>query len=116
MSLFYGCTSLVNPPELPATTMATECYRQLFKNCSSLVNAPELPAKTLTEGCYRQLFHGCSKLNNVTIYANDISATNCTLQWLSGVASTGTFRNLGSATYPTDSTSGIPTGWTEVKN
>ena len=115
MSLFYGCTSLVNPPKLPATKMATECYRQLFKNCSSLVNAPELPAKTLAEGCYQQLFYGCSKLNNVTIYANDISATNCTLKWLSNVASTGTFRNLGTATYPTGE-SGIPTGWTIVKN
>ena len=114
-SLFYGCTSLVNPPELPATKMATECYRQLFKNCTSLVNAPELPAKTLAEGCYQQLFYGCSKLNNVTIYANDISATNCTLKWLNGVASSGTFNNYGTATYPTDSPSGIPSGWTEVK-
>ena len=139
--LFYGCTSLVNVPKLPATTMATGCYQQLFRNCSklvnapalpatemkpncyrslffgctSLVNAPELPAKTLAEGCYQQLFYGCSKLNHLTVYANDISATNCTSNWLSGVASTGTFNNYGSATYPTNSASGIPTGWTEVK-
>ena len=115
MSLFYGCTSLVNPPELPATKMATECYRQLFKNCTSLVNAPELPTTTLAEGCYQQLFYGCSKLNNVKVYADDISATNCTFGWLSNVASTGTFHNLGSATYPTG-VSGIPSGWTVVNS
>ena len=61
------------------------------------------------------MFFGCSKLNSITVYADDISATDCTDYWLSKVASSGTFRNLGTATYPTG-TSGIPTGWTEVKN
>ena len=112
---FKECTSLVNAPELPATTLEVECYRALFYGCTSLVNAPELPAKTLKTDCYIDLFRDCSKLNNITVYANDISATNCTTNWLSGVASTGTFRNLGSATYVKDSVSGIPSGWTEVK-
>jgi hypothetical protein len=51
-------------------------------------------------------------INSITTYANDISATDCLFNWLSGVASTGDFYNLGGATYPTG-TSGIPTGWTE---
>ena len=114
-ALFARCTSLVNAPELPATTLADGCYRELFFGCTSLINPPELPAETLTTRCYQSLFYGCSKLNNVTVYANDISATNCTTNWLSGVASSGTFNNYGSATYTTDSPSGIPTGWTEVK-
>ena len=113
---FKGCTSLVNPPELPATTLEVECYRALFFGCTSLVNAPELPAKTLKTDCYRDLFRDCSKLNNVTVYANDISATNCTTNWLSGVASEGIFNNYGSATYTANSPSGIPTGWVENKN
>ena len=113
---FKGCTSLVNAPELPATTLAVECYRALFYGCTSLVNAPELPATTLVQDCYRDIFRDCSKLNNITVYANDISAYSCTSNWLKNVASSGTFRNLGSATYATDSISGIPTGWTEVKN
>lgn len=115
-SLFYGCTSLINPPKLPATKMATGCYQQLFRNCSKLVNAPELPAKVLVEGCYRSTFQGCSKLNNITVYADDISATNCTFRWLYNVASEGIFNNYGSATYTVDSPSGIPTGWVENKN
>ena len=115
-ALFARCTSLVNAPELPATTLADGCYRELFYGCTSLVNPPELPAETLTTNCYQQLFYGCSKLNNITVYARDISATNCTSNWLSGVASEGTFNNYGSATYTTDSPSGIPTGWVENKN
>ena len=115
-ALFARCTSLVKAPKLPATTLADGCYRELFYGCTSLVNPPELPAETLKTNCYQQLFYGCSKLNHLTVYANDISATNCTSNWLSGVASSGTFNNYGSATYTTDSPSGIPTGWVENKS
>ena len=101
---------------LPYTTLAEYCYQSMFDGCTSLTTAPELPATTLASYCYRYMFYQCFKLNSITVYANDISATNCTSSWLSNVASSGTFRNLGSATYPTDSASGIPTGWTEVKN
>lgn len=114
-SIFKNCISLISSPELPASTLTNYCYTSAFDGCTSLVNPPELPAKTLAEGCYRELFYGCSKLNNITVYANDISANNCTSNWLSGVASTGTFNNMGSATYTINSASGIPTGWTEKK-
>ena len=114
-SMFSGCTSLTTAPTLPATTLASNCYEWMFQNCSKLTTAPALPAKTLAEGCYYNLFNNCTSLNNVTVYADDISALDCTYYWLSGVASSGTFRNLGSAKYPTGA-SGIPTGWTEVKN
>lgn len=115
-ALFARCTSLVNAPDLPATTLADGCYRELFFGCTSLVNPPDLPATTLTTNCYQSLFYGCSKLNSITVYANDISATNCISDWLSGVASEGIFNNYGSATYTVDSPSGIPTGWSENKN
>ena len=114
--IFHDCTSLVNAPKLPATTLAINCYQNAFLDCINLVNPPELPAKVLVEGCYRSTFQGCSKLNNITVYANDISATNCTFRWLYNVASEGIFTNYGSATYTVNSPSGIPTGWTENKN
>ena len=113
--IFHDCTSLVTAPKLPATTLAINCYQNAFLDCINLVNPPELPAKVLVEGCYRSTFQGCSKLNNIKVYANDISATNCTFRWLYNVASKGTFNNYGSATYTTDSPSGIPTGWVEKK-
>ena len=114
--IFHDCTSLVTAPKLPATTLATNCYQNAFLDCINLVNPPELPAKVLVEGCYRSTFQGCSKLNNITVYANDISATNCTFRWLYNVASEGIFNNYGSATYTANSPSGIPTGWAENKN
>ena len=113
--MFQNCTSLTTAPALPATTLASSCYYSMFYGCNSLTTAPELPAKTLAEGCYYNLFDNCTSLNNVTVYADDISALDCTTNWLSNVASSGTFRNLGSVIYPTGA-SGIPDGWTEVKN
>ena len=113
-SMFSGCSELTTAPALPATTLAGDCYERMFEYCTSLTTAPELPATTLADYCYRYMFYGCRKLNSITVYANDISATDCTAYWLSGVANSGTFRNLGSATYSRD-VSGIPSGWTEVK-
>ena len=115
-SMFKNCGSLVNAPQLPATTLENYCYRYMFQGCKSLTTAPELPSTTLYKSCYQSMFQNCTSLNNVTVYADDISATDCTTNWLSGVASTGTFNNYGSATYTTNSPSGIPSGWTEVKN
>lgn len=115
-SMFYFCTSLTTAPELPATTLATACYYTMFKNCSELTSAPTLPATKLAFHCYVSIFENCSKLNSLIVYANDNSAKDCTFSWLSNVASEGTFHNLGTATYETDSPSGIPSGWTEVKN
>ena len=114
-NMFSSCTSLTTAPELPATTLASNCYQYMFYGCTSLTTAPALPAKTLVEYCYQSMFYGCTSLNNVTVYADDISATDCTYYWLSNVASSGTFRNLSSVIYPTG-VSGIPSGWTEVKN
>ena len=115
-SMFNGCTSLTTTPTLPATTLVNSCYSGMFRGCTSLTTAPTLPSTTLASFCYGQMFQNCSSLNSITVYANDVSATDCTSNWLSGVASSGTFNNYGSATYPTNSPSGIPTGWTEVKN
>ena len=115
--LFENCTSLTTPPVLPATTLASECYYAMFSGCSSLTTAPVLSATTLVSGCYQYIFQNCSLINSITTSANNIydtTSTSCLTNWLSGVAATGTLHNLGSATYPTNSTSGIPTGWTEV--
>ena len=112
--MFSGCTLLTSVPTLPATTLSSYCYMNMFQDCKSLTTAPALPATRLESNCYYNMFYGCRKLNSITVFANDISATNCTNDWLSGVSSTGTFINFGSATYPTGA-SGIPSGWTEVK-
>ena len=109
-SMFENCTALTAAPALPATTLAEGCYRRMFVGCTSLKIAPKLPAETLAEECYYEMFRVCSNLNSVRCSATDISASECTKDWLYGVASTGTFGKVNSASWTTGN-SGIPTGW-----
>ena len=60
--MFGICTSLTQAPALPATTLASRCYAIMFNGCTSLTQAPELPATTLSHGCYAQMFYGCTSL------------------------------------------------------
>ena len=62
--MFYGCTSLIKAPSLPATTLADYCYASMFNGCTSLINAPTLPATTLANYCYAYMFNGCTSLIN----------------------------------------------------
>ena len=117
-SMFHGCTNLTSAPALPAETLAPYCYCGMFVDCTSLTSAPELPATTLPTYSYWHMFKGCSSLNSVTCLATDISAEGCTTDWLSGVASTGTFTKAAgigvdtSGGWTSNSASGIPAGWT----
>ena len=61
-SLFENCTSLVNAPTLPATTLAEDCYYSMFAGCTSLEIAPELPATVMAEYCYAYMFNACTSL------------------------------------------------------
>jgi hypothetical protein len=60
--MFYGCTSLITAPELPATTLANHCYDSMFRGCTGLTTAPSLPATTLADNCYENMFRGCTGL------------------------------------------------------
>ena len=110
--MFRNCTSLVNAPALPATTLAEYCYGSMFYDCEKLTEAPELPATTLTDNCYNQMFYECTSLNKITMLATDISATDCLNEWVKGVAATGTFTKASSMTTLPTGDNGIPTGWT----
>ena len=60
--LFENCKALTSAPDLPAETLADNCYLSMFRNCTNLVNAPALPAETLNEFCYENMFEGCTNL------------------------------------------------------
>ena len=61
--LFKNCTQLTSAPDLPAKTLANDCYSYMFNGCSKLETGPkELPATTLANDCYSHMFWGCSKL------------------------------------------------------
>ncbi len=111
--MFNGCTGLTAAPELPATTLKNSCYYNMFKGCTQLTSAPELPATTLATSCYYCMFQGCTNLNSIICLATNIPASSCVNNWLSGVASTGTFTKAPAMTdWPLNSASGIPSGWT----
>ena len=109
--MFRGCTSLTTAPALPATTLTSGCYSYMFNGCTSLTTAPALPATSLADYCYQYMFQDCTSLNYLKCLATNISAYNCTKNWVSGVASTGTFvKNPDMASWGTG-INGIPEGW-----
>ena len=89
-AMFSKAPYLVEAPSLPATTLATDCYWYMFELCP-IAEAPELPAETLVKGSYGNMFAGCNNLNYIKCLATNISASSCTVNWVSGVSSTGTF-------------------------
>lgn len=137
--MFLNCSSLTTPPALPATSLEYNCYQYMFAGSglttapslpawtlvdycyqgmladTDITTAPELPADTLVEGCYMEMFSNCDNLNEVTCYATDITATDCTTDWLSNVAASGTLYAQRGVNYTADDPSGVPTGWSIVR-
>ena len=96
---------------LPATTLSNYCYAQMFQDCTSLTEAPVLPAEDLTEGCYQFMFQDCESLESVTCLAFEgINIDGSTTNWLSGVASEGTFYKAARVRWPRNE-NGIPDDW-----
>ena len=58
------------------------------------------------------MFQGCKNLSHVTCMATDISALDCTYNWLDGVSSNGIFHKDPTMTSWTTGACGIPGGWT----
>ena len=76
-NLFIDCAVLTSAPELPATTLAGNCYTNMFRGCTSLTSAPVLPATTLAEGCYNFMFSGCTNLTSAPKLSADKLAVSC---------------------------------------
>ena len=112
--MFYNCTSLTTAPQLLATTLANSCYYGMFNRCTSLTVAPQLPATTLVNQCYGYMFSGCTSLNKIDAQFLTTPSTLYTYNWVSGVASSGTFIRSKFATWnPINyvGVNGIPNGW-----
>ena len=95
--LFYNCGVLTSAPDLPATTLATNCYDCMFYYCTSLESAPVLPATTLSDWCYFQMFSYCKKLSTVTMLGLESEITSksaCVTDWLYGAGTEASSRTL----------------------
>lgn len=90
-NMFRGCSSLLTAPELPATTLAKNCYHGMFRGCSSLTVAPELPASILAEACYAYMFDGCKKLDYIKCHAiqTNNNWSSDVYDWLDDITTTG---------------------------
>lgn len=125
-SMFQNCTSLTTVNmQLNATILYNGSYKVMFSGCTSLVNAPEIKATTLSDGSgntdngsLAYMFRGCSKLNTIKVHFTSWNSGNCTKQWTYGTKSTGTFYKPSSLP-STKNTSGnttnphyIPYNWT----
>ena len=112
-NMFNNCSNLLNVVyvELSADDIGTESCLQMFYKCSKLRQAPELKIATLSDSCYKNMFKGCSNLMSIKCFATDISATDCTYDWVNGVSATGYFFKSPNMSDWTTGTSGIPEGW-----
>ena len=100
---------------LPSDTTVS-CYESMFQDCTSLTTAPELLAINVNSASYVNLFNGCSSLTYIKCLAEsatDSSYSDGFVDWVDGVASSGTFvKSSNNTEWETDSSSGIPEGWT----
>ena len=116
--LFAAADKLVNNDErllvLPATTLTEGCYQDMFNGCKGIEKAPELPAPKLEKNCYQEMFYDCAKLNHVKCLATDISAENCTKDWLGKAGTEATGEKVLETAVPMtpNSDDGVPVGWT----
>ena len=93
-------------------------FFHLFYGCTSLTAAPELPATTLATRCYSNMFSGCTSLAYIAVkFSSFIGTSYGFLNWVNGVAASGTFRcptALGTDATISRGTSACPDGWTVV--
>ena len=75
--MFYGCSNLVNTPDLPSTTLANYCYKSMFQSCYSLETPPELPATTLASYCYDSMFSQCINIKEAPLLPAKKMKTGC---------------------------------------
>ena len=85
---------------------------RMFENCKKLAVAPDLPATTLATNCYSSMFNGCKSLASVKAAFTTISDASAIDSWLYGVASSGTFYKNAEATWDVTGANGVPSGWT----
>ena len=114
-NMFYGCTSLTRAPELPAETLATSCYNGMFRSCRSLTIAPELPATTLAANCYQNMFQACRSLTIAPELPATTLAANCYQNMFYNCSSLTTVPELPATTLTSNCYNSMFNGCTNLK-
>ena len=112
--MFANCTSLTTPPKLPATTLTYSCYTSMFEGCTSLTTAPELPATALANYCYESMFYGCTNLAKAPELSATTLAAYCYHHMFEGCTSLTTAPVLPATTLADSCYSGMFNGCTSL--
>ncbi len=64
--MFAGCSSLIYPPTIEATSTSSYGLINMFQNCTSLVNAPQLHLTEIPDFGCASMFEGCTSLKSVS--------------------------------------------------
>lgn len=91
----------------------------MFEGCTALEKGPDLPATTLADECYAAMFINCSKLSTVTMLATSDAITkhdSCLANWLTNAgieAKTRTLQLKDKAAYEVlkNANNYLPTLW-----
>ena len=94
IKLFQNCKAITSAPDLPAETLADDCYSFMFEGCTSLKTAPKLPATTLAGHCYFRMFLGCTSLETAPTLSAETLETSCYGYMFSGCTSLKTAPEL----------------------
>lgn len=114
LRLFAG-SPITSAPDLPALTLGGRSYAYMFYNCTHLIKAPFLPSTTVETNEYDRMFSGCSSLTEISVSFASWPTTS--VNWVSGVSATGTFKcpaALGTNETITRGVNSCPEGWTVV--
>ena len=98
IKLFENCSVLTSAPELPATSLAYNCYFCMFSGCTNLKSAPKLPAKALANQCYAYMFAGCTNLKSAPELPAEVLANQCYDSMFSGCTNLKTAPKLPAKT------------------
>lgn len=114
-NMFYGCSGLTTPPELPATALTNSCYSQMFLGCTSLTTAPKLPATKLENACYFDMFMDCTSLETAPNLSATTLAIGCYQNMFDGCTSLKNVQSvLPATTLPADCYEGMFDGCTSL--
>lgn len=116
LSRCFHDINITIPPKFPVlTTVGSSGMSSMCWENDNLTEAPDI--RTVTSASNYAFDGWCARSENIaTLYAPNLSSwdENVMSNWAGEIAASGTVYAPTGVTIPTDSNSGIPTGWTRV--
>lgn len=110
-----NCPNLLSISKLPANDITGQCYNSMFYGCTSLRNSPDVMATT-GYGAYlcQQMFNGCLAMDYIKVLFIACPSSTAFMNWTTNVAASGIFVKHISATWTDTGVSGVPSNWTII--